>query len=433
MEESANSKYLQDTRKEKIIQLDQLKSGDHISFFRSDLSYSHHGIVHEVHKDSLIMIHYFNTAENFWNSLIKGSLYLAEVIRSEWKVDLHSCTEELYLHHYDEIKCFSNEETIRRAIENIGKRGYSLFSNNCEHWARWCRTGDAYSEQVYNFCHFIKQKTATLFIVDPTALFVKDLTTVATASLGTFVSSLGSGLVLGTVETISTCIDIKKKHNELRAGSLSQMAFKKYVVRRVTSASTTVCNNFRSKSIIRKYIFIKIAGGVAGTIVGTILIPVPIVGSIVGGMIGTISGKIFGGLAGIPLAKFVELYDEYKHNDSNEIQTISQLLVRCLITDVNGINRQQTTESSVLHEFLEQLIKQYSFIANEKCLRATQLVENIFSDSINSECFVLTPVPDNNAPEEFASMLDLLVLRWPNEIPQPWNESNDEHILHTTD
>ena len=127
------------------------------------------------------------------------------------------------------------------------------------------------------------------------------------------------------------------------------------------------------------------------------------------------------------------MYDEYKHNDSNEIQTISQLLVRCLITDVNGINRQQTTESSVLHEFLEQLIKQYSFIANEKCLRATQLVENIFSDSINSECFVLTPVPDNNAPEEFASMLDLLVLRWPNEIPQPWNESNDEHILHTTD
>jgi hypothetical protein len=142
------------------------------------------------------------------------------------------------------MKCFSNEETLERAINDLGRRGYSLFANNCEHWARWCRTGDSYSEQVFKFHHFIKQKAATLFIVDPGALLVKDLAIVGTESLGTFLSAIGSGLVLTTVETISTVIDIRKKRNERRQGSLSEMAFKKYVVRRITSASGTVSNAF---------------------------------------------------------------------------------------------------------------------------------------------------------------------------------------------
>jgi hypothetical protein len=142
------------------------------------------------------------------------------------------------------MKCFSNEETLERAINDLGRRGYSLFANNCEHWARWCRTGDSYSEQVFKFHHFIKQKTATLFIVDPGALLVKDLAIVGTESLSTFLSAIGSGLVLTTVETISTVIDIRKKRNERRQGSLSEMAFKKYVVRRIISASGTVSNAF---------------------------------------------------------------------------------------------------------------------------------------------------------------------------------------------
>ena len=218
----------------------QLKPGDHISFYRSDFSYSHHGIVREAGANHLLLIHYFNTAENAWNSLVKGSLYLAEVIESEWDVHLNSTTEELYLHHYDHIKCFSNDETLKRAIGDLGRRGYSLFANNCEHWARWCRTGDSYSEQVFKFHHSVKRKAAALCIVDPSALLVKDLAIVSTESLGTFLSAVGSGLVLTAVETISTAIDIRKKRNERREGSLSEMAFKKYVVRRITSASGTV-------------------------------------------------------------------------------------------------------------------------------------------------------------------------------------------------
>lgn len=236
----SHTRNVQHTRREKVTDLTQLHPGDHISFYRSDFSYSHHGIVRDARKNFLLLIHYFNTAENAWNSLIKGSLYLAEVIESEWDVNLESTTEEIYVHHYDHINCYSNAETLERAIKNLGRRGYSLLNNNCEHWARWCRTGESYSEQVTEFCQYMKDKAGTLFIVDPGALLVKDFAMVGTECLGTFLSAVGSGVILTAVETISTVMDVKRKLDQRRQGSLSEVAFKKFVVRRMTSASGTV-------------------------------------------------------------------------------------------------------------------------------------------------------------------------------------------------
>jgi hypothetical protein len=45
---------------------------------------------------------------------------------------------------------FSAEETVERAISMIGRSGYDLFSNNCEHFASWCVTGEHSSAQVEN-------------------------------------------------------------------------------------------------------------------------------------------------------------------------------------------------------------------------------------------------------------------------------------------
>ena len=38
--------------------------------------------------------------------------------------------------------------TIERARGSIGREGYSLSLNNCEHFAVWCRTGESESSQV---------------------------------------------------------------------------------------------------------------------------------------------------------------------------------------------------------------------------------------------------------------------------------------------
>jgi uncharacterized protein YycO len=37
---------------------------------------------------------------------------------------------------------------VQRALSRVGERHYSLTSNNCEHFANWCATGIAISQQV---------------------------------------------------------------------------------------------------------------------------------------------------------------------------------------------------------------------------------------------------------------------------------------------
>jgi hypothetical protein len=45
-------------------------------------------------------------------------------------------------------KQLSSEETVRRARSRLGEKRYNLLSNNCEHFALWCRYGTNKSVQV---------------------------------------------------------------------------------------------------------------------------------------------------------------------------------------------------------------------------------------------------------------------------------------------
>ncbi len=45
-------------------------------------------------------------------------------------------------------ECSPPEVVIGRARKCLGRDGYSLFSNNCEHFARWCKTGSHESQQI---------------------------------------------------------------------------------------------------------------------------------------------------------------------------------------------------------------------------------------------------------------------------------------------
>lgn len=46
---------------------------------------------------------------------------------------------------------FIPEDVVRRAESRLGERQYNLVSNNCEHFANWCKTGRNESEQVARF------------------------------------------------------------------------------------------------------------------------------------------------------------------------------------------------------------------------------------------------------------------------------------------
>ncbi|XP_005088861.1 phospholipase A and acyltransferase 2 [Aplysia californica] len=43
---------------------------------------------------------------------------------------------------------FPPHQVVKNALEKVGKKGYSLLYENCEHFAKWCRYGKAKSDQV---------------------------------------------------------------------------------------------------------------------------------------------------------------------------------------------------------------------------------------------------------------------------------------------
>jgi len=55
----------------------------------------------------------------------------------------------IYIKNYN--VCYIPDVVIRRAESRLGEQEYNLLSNNCEHFAMWCKTGISRSEQVEDF------------------------------------------------------------------------------------------------------------------------------------------------------------------------------------------------------------------------------------------------------------------------------------------
>jgi hypothetical protein len=52
-----------------------------------------------------------------------------------------------FVEHDEQL--FTPEEIVARARAQIGRRDYNLWGSNCEHFATWCHTDRASSEQVH--------------------------------------------------------------------------------------------------------------------------------------------------------------------------------------------------------------------------------------------------------------------------------------------
>lgn len=134
---------------------DQLDIGDHVVFHRC--VYDHHGIITDK-KDRC----QFEVTE-----ATKESLGGEVKITCSWKRFENPVTgvsKVDYSHHS------SKQQTAHRAKDtyeyitaNPGSYEYSLFTNNCEHFATYCATEEIYSQQVEEFLSlgwisFIKSK-----------------------------------------------------------------------------------------------------------------------------------------------------------------------------------------------------------------------------------------------------------------------------------
>lgn len=104
-------------------------AGDHI--FVRRLGYTHHGV--EV-ADGLV-IHFTGTPGSKRGAAIRQEPI--EVFRSGGVVQVRRYEQRL-----------EPDVAVERAESKLGQSGYNLYANNCEHFARWCVTGNHRSSQV---------------------------------------------------------------------------------------------------------------------------------------------------------------------------------------------------------------------------------------------------------------------------------------------
>ena len=130
---------------ERASSLDDIQRADHIRVERGP--YWHHFIVESVDKGSgeVNIIEYTNTATGFIqdNSGDPKNPGKAKVVEGKIKFDTN---ENFYVIKH--TSCFDPETVISRAESKLGERKYNAFTNNCEHFALWCKTGVSSSEQI---------------------------------------------------------------------------------------------------------------------------------------------------------------------------------------------------------------------------------------------------------------------------------------------
>lgn len=60
--------------------------------------------------------------------------------------------------------CLDADEVVRRALSRVGDVGYDVLSNNCEHFAWWCKTGEHRSRQTERFRQGIEDVAAIIAV-----------------------------------------------------------------------------------------------------------------------------------------------------------------------------------------------------------------------------------------------------------------------------
>jgi len=117
--------------------ISDLKQADHIKWKRP--LYDHHAIVESVdHEAGIVHIIEYGTDSEICSSGKDA------VVRQREVNDL----ENMFKYYYGEESCDDVNTVLENARSRLGENKYDLFTNNCEHFARLCKTRDKLSCQI---------------------------------------------------------------------------------------------------------------------------------------------------------------------------------------------------------------------------------------------------------------------------------------------
>lgn len=153
---------------------DTLKSGDIIGVKRFGGLYEHYAVY--IGNDEVI--HYAGQGDDFSDNICIHRAPIEEFFKDSEKMFVLDFPDEYgrptkiayatgamifgditdklrELVNSDKYHLYSPSETVKRAKSRLGECDYNLATNNCEHFAIWCKTGISESHQVNMFLRAI--------------------------------------------------------------------------------------------------------------------------------------------------------------------------------------------------------------------------------------------------------------------------------------
>lgn len=342
---------------------DEIKIGDHITWQRK-VGYWHHAIVEDVEETMLKLIQWNKNTEN----------RRIEIMRDCLKVETQEdgfYSKTYRIDYPEEITKLNNTELVlARAKSRLGDTGYGPFTDNCESFATYCKTGVEQSHQVA----WLKGKVNELIthnvvttartVVKATCTIVQKTASVAKQTLPTLIQEapsaaggifpaegieyavkgsnwVGAGIVL-VIEGGFVAWDLSKAYKERKDGKTTRNNFIETAIRRVVeglmSAGLSVLFSLGPELI---GIAVGAPLGPAGIIVGGII------GGVVGGVVGKVVGTALGSFIGKVISSSFKA-DDRAVTDISELESGDHIVVyswllhpRChaIVVEHDGINK----------------------------------------------------------------------------------------------
>jgi len=130
----------------------ELQCGDHIACPTIYVVLSHHAIVLASMGDNMVKVIHVKAKEKRQDDDDDdddddNGFPPYEVVEELIDVGDHIKMGNLWRYEYEPDKCYDPDEVIMRAKTKLGKFEYNALENNCEHFARWCKTNENASVQ----------------------------------------------------------------------------------------------------------------------------------------------------------------------------------------------------------------------------------------------------------------------------------------------
>lgn len=165
-----------------------MSKGDHIKVHR--VGYWHHGI----DLGDGTVVHFTGEPGRKTNATVKRTLM--EEFLSGGKLVVVEYSES-----------YNPEEVVKRALSMLWNGGYNFIFNNCEHFARYCKTGEKKSEQVKDAAYTSGAAVGTGAVTPASIAGVSAAGTVAGLSgpgVMSALAAIGPGGAIGGVLTLAS-------------------------------------------------------------------------------------------------------------------------------------------------------------------------------------------------------------------------------------